>query len=193
MSGNTTVSDDIVYGRQALQLGEPWITPKSLEYVKSIIRPDWKVFEWGSGGSTAFWSRNCAKVISVEHNTEWIVRTSDIMVRLDCPQNWVLLYVHGKDIYHNTAFVGYSEAIDDYPDEYFDLVFVDGEASSRGWCLKNAMSKLKPGGIMLVDNSNWLTETPVGLTDRKDFPEMGLHWVGQPGTFDWWTSVFVKE
>ena len=189
MSGNTTVSDDIVYGRQALQLGEPWITPKSLEYIKSIIKPDWKVFEWGSGGSTAFWSRNCAKVISVEHNTEWIVR----MVRLDCPQNWVLLYVRGKGIDHNSAFVGYSEAVDDYPDEYFDLVFVDGEASSRGWCLQNAMRKLKPGGIMLVDNSNWLTETPVGLTNRKDFPETGLRWVGQPGTFDWWTSVFTKK
>lgn len=193
MSGNTTVSDDIVYGRQALQLGEPWITPKSLEYIKSIIKPDWKVFEWGSGGSTAFWSRNCAKVISVEHNTEWIVRTSDIMVRLNCPQNWVLLYVRGKGIDHNTAFVGYSEAVDDYPDEYFDLVFVDGEASSRGWCLNNAMPKLKSGGIMLVDNSNWLTETPTGLTDRKDFPETGLRWVGQPGTFDWWTSIFVKK
>jgi predicted O-methyltransferase YrrM len=187
------IDDDVIYGRAALNKGEPWITPGALEIVKEMVQPDWKVFEWGSGGGTAFWSRNCAKVISVEHDSDWIVHTANIMVRLDCPQNWALLYVRGKGIDHNTAFVGYSKAIDDYPNEYFDLVFIDGEASSRGWCLRNAMPKLKSGGIMLVDNSDWLEITPDGLTDRQDFIETGLHWVGNENTFDWWTSIFRKE
>ena len=187
------ISDDIIYGRDALNKGEPWITPESLNLIKSLIKPNWRVFEWGSGGSTVFWSINCADVFSVEHNSEWVARVSGMMENFNCPQNWRLIYVKGVGIDHNTAFKWYSNVILDYPDNHFDLVFVDGEASSRGWCLQNAMSKLKPGGIMLVDNSNWLTETPVGLTDRKGFPETGLHWVGQPGTFDWWTSVFTKK
>ena len=186
-------SDDIIYGRSALINGEPWITPKSLDYVKTILKPTFRVFEWGSGGSTAFWSRNCASIISVEHNSEWIQRTTDIMRRLNCPNNWKLVHVPGIGIDHNTAFRNYANAILEYPDNSFDLVFVDGEASSRGWCITNALSKIKSGGYLLVDNSNWLSESPQNTKDRLDFIETGLKWVGQPGTFDWHTSIFTKE
>lgn len=186
-------TDDEIYGRSALRNGEPWITPESLKHLRTIIKPHWNVFEWGSGGSTAFWSRNCKSVISIEHNSEWIQRTADIMNRLNCPHNYAIIYVRGNGIDHTKAFREYADAILEYPDDSFDLVFVDGEASCRGWCITNALPKLKSGGCLLVDNSNWLNESPQNTTDRLDFIEKGLKWIGQPGTFDWQTSIFTKE
>lgn len=48
-----TVNEDEKYGRAALNQGEPWITPESLQYLKSVMTDSktWKVFEWSSGGN----------------------------------------------------------------------------------------------------------------------------------------------
>ncbi|HLI94422.1 MAG TPA: hypothetical protein VKU83_12450, partial [Puia sp.] len=43
-------------------------------------------------------------------------------------------------------------AIDVYPDSHFDVIIVDGRA--RPSCIKHALPKLKPGGWLLVDNSD---------------------------------------
>jgi predicted O-methyltransferase YrrM len=186
-------SDDVIYGRSALRNGEPWITPESLEHLKRIIKPSWNVFEWGSGGSTAFWSRNCKSVISIEHNSEWIKRTNEMMEKFNCPHNYEIIYVKGNGTDYNTAFRDYANAIANYPDESFDLVYVDGEASSRGECVRNAISKLKPHGYLLVDNSDWLKDNPEMMIERYDYTEKDLKWIGQPGTFNWWTSIFRKQ
>lgn len=185
-----TPHDDIVYGRSALRNLEPWIVPESLTLIKKLIRPDWHIFEWGSGGSTGFWAKNCASVISIEHNSEWIERTSKMLLSLgEAVRKATLLYVRRDK--HST-FHNYADAILGFPDESFDLVFIDGEASSRGWCLTNAIPKVKPEGYLLLDNSDWLKRDLGPDWDRQDFVARGLKWIGQKGTFNWWTSVLQK-
>ena len=49
----------------------PWIASPCLEFLKEKIDKDWVVFEWGSGGSSEWWSEKVSKIISVEHNKEW--------------------------------------------------------------------------------------------------------------------------
>ncbi|MBD3251131.1 hypothetical protein GF380_01515 [Candidatus Uhrbacteria bacterium] len=182
------ITDDVLYGRAALKLGEPWITPGSLEHLKSIVQPGWKVFEWGSGGSTAFWARHCAFVVSIEHNLEWVQRTFELLKRLDVPRHKAQLqWWPGKD----DKFKSYATAIQPYRN--LDLVFVDGEASSRGHCLNYALSHVKPGGYLLLDNSNWLKRDLGEQWERTDYVEKDLKWIGQSGTFDWWTSILRKR
>ena len=41
--------------------------------------------------------------------------------------------------------------IDQYPDEYFHIVVVDGRA--RPSCISHALKKVKKGGYLIVDNS----------------------------------------
>ena len=182
--------DDIVYGRTALREGIPWIVPESLEALQAVIQPHWNVFEWGSGGSTTFWARNCSFVVSIEHNPEWITRTWKQLHRHKVDKHRVCLQycpgIEGK-------FREYARAILAYPDESFDLVFVDGEASSRGWCLNNALSKVKVGGYLLLDNSDWLKRDLGEDWERQDYVEKDLKWVGQKGTFNWWTSLLRKK
>ena len=52
----------------------------------------------------------------------------------------------------DASFVDYARLIDDYADESFDLVAVDGRA--RCACVWHARAKVKPGGYLMLDNSD---------------------------------------
>lgn len=45
----------------------------------------------------------------------------------------------------------YCKKVNEYPDNYFDFVLIDGRSRIR--CGLNAMPKLKEGGIFVLDNS----------------------------------------
>lgn len=180
-----------MYGRQALREHLPWIVPESLEALKSIIQPTWRVFEWGSGGSTLYWAKNCRRVFSVEQNSDWVFWVSERLVRYSLWENVTQLYIR-KDRKANT-YNAYADVIKAFDDESFNLIYVDGEASVRGRCLHNALPKLKPDGYLLLDNSNWLEKDLGSDWERSDFVARGLKWIGQPGTFNWWTSILHKK
>ena len=60
-------------------------------------------------------------------------------------------YVSDDERYAGKTFRSYAQAIDAFPDRYFDLVVVDGRA--RPSCILHARDKVKPGGILLLDQS----------------------------------------
>src|SRR5262245_52249641 len=49
----------------------PWMTFASIAFLDGALRPDMRVFEWGSGGSTLFFSKRAKEVIAVEDDAEW--------------------------------------------------------------------------------------------------------------------------
>jgi predicted O-methyltransferase YrrM len=180
--------NDLVYGRKALKEGIPWITPGSFQVIESLVQPTWDVFEWGAGGSTCYWANKCNGIISVEHNPEWVTRVSKMLMERELHALLLPVRKGPGNTFHN-----YADAILRYSNESFDLVMVDGEASCRGRCLLNAMPKVRPGGILLLDNSNWLKKKfDPNVWTREDYIERDLEWVGQDGTFNWWTSIMRK-
>ena len=186
------LTDDEIYGRDALNKGEPWIVPDALVVLKDIVKPTWRVFEWGSGGSTVYWSRNCASVISIEHHENWMHRTAGMLEAMECPDNWELQYVPEDVTVDIEHFRDYANAILAVEGN-FDLIYIDGEATSRKWCLEHALERVNPGGYLLLDNSNWLEGHDFGPEwERQDFVARGLHWVGIEEPFDWWTSILRK-
>lgn len=50
------------------------------------------------------------------------------------------------------SFARYVKTIDQFPDDYFDLIFVDGRC--RNACALHAQGKVKPGGYLIVDDTN---------------------------------------
>jgi predicted O-methyltransferase YrrM len=54
--------------------------------------------------------------------------------------------------FNSHSFKAYVKAIDIYPDNYFDLVVIDGRA--RPSCIKHAVPKIKRGGVLVLDNSD---------------------------------------
>ena len=49
----------------------PWFSYPAIQFLKGVVRPQWKVLEYGSGYSTVFWNARCARTVSVEHDEHW--------------------------------------------------------------------------------------------------------------------------
>jgi hypothetical protein len=129
--------------------GQPvaWITYPALEFLKQLDFSDKVVFEYGCGGSTVFWSRIAQHVDSVEDNPAFY---QEFQSRI--PPNCSLI-------------------MEPYPDKYvraaerrpggYDVIVIDGHSRAR--CAEVAPRCLKPGGVVILDNSEWFAEASATL------------------------------
>jgi len=115
----------------------PWIALPAWRYIKSKVPRESAVFEWGSGMSTVWYERHFREVNAVEDNPIWYGIVSR---RLKSAKLHLL---------QDEAYV---TKISDYPDGYFDLVVIDG--NHRLSCFNRVGKRLKPDGILLIDNSD---------------------------------------
>jgi hypothetical protein len=121
------------------------------------------VFEYGSGGSTLFFSGKAGKLISTEHDESWynvvskrIPSTAHIELVTPEPNPGARSYTTTSNSSMNPAYAGqdfsnYVRTIDKYADGTFDLVLVDGRA--RASCIAHAIPKVRKGGYIMLDNS----------------------------------------
>lgn len=162
--------------RNALDDEEPWITFGARDFLAQQITSTSRVFEWGSGGSTLFLLNRAAEVHTIEHDRQWFTNVQ-ARVASRGHKHW-----HGQlvpaepaqldqDRHSNSAFntsdwrsyrsgdaslrgytlEKYVKSIDQMPDAYFDIVIVDGRA--RPSCICHAWCKIKPGGLLVLDNA----------------------------------------
>lgn len=154
-----------------LKEGFPWLTYTSLDFLESFLKRDMRIFEYGSGGSTIYFSSKVDQVISVEHNKEWFeavrsylkvngihnveIRYSPALPDSKFAEKSYLNPDHFISIlkeFKGMSFESYCKEIDPFPNEYFDLVVVDGRA--RISCMKLALQKVKKNGFLLLDNAD---------------------------------------
>ena len=165
-----------------LQLGVPWLPFEVTDMLErhAAGKGAQRVFEFGGGGSTIWFSERYDSVVSVEHDKRWYDRLAK---RTSSQCNVTLLYRSLEDMEN-----GYVAAIADYPDCFFDVVLVDGRRRSAS--LRAALAKVAPGGYLVVDDSDRaryeqvLTEVPWPRVDIAGFapckPTLG------------YTTVFTK-
>ena len=144
----------------------PWMLDKAIEFIDGILKKEFDVFEWGSGGSTLYFSKRVKSVVSVENDQDWfnnmgaeiknqgINNVNLIYANYDRAGNPKDLanpdaYLSGSRYYYGKVFEKYTKTIDSFGN--FDLVLVDGRA--RSGCAKHGMSKLKDNGFLIVDDS----------------------------------------
>lgn len=156
-------------GHNALTDHIPWITFEAQEWLIGYLKADMSVFEYGSGGSTIFFSKRVRELISVEHDKYWrdtvsnetaMERVTNCRLLLREPEQGILdrtdysdpqSYLSALPRYSGMNFKGYATSIREFPDGKFDLVFVDGRA--RPSCIANALAKVRRGGYLMLDNS----------------------------------------
>jgi hypothetical protein len=149
----------------------PWITFRAIRWLRSYLKPHMKVFEYGAGGSTLFLAKRVRELVSVEHDETFYSVISDRLTNQGIQNCRLVLCRPEKrslqappDVAYGTAsytsfeqrhggewFEKYVKVIDEYPDGYFDLVVVDGRA--RASCVSRSLSKIRPAGALLLDNS----------------------------------------
>jgi hypothetical protein len=118
----------------------PWMNYPAIMFLNERLKPQMRVFEYGSGSSTRFLSDRVASVCSVEHDKYWFERVRKTVTA----DNVTLLH---RNLEGDGA---YCRAIRD-GGGVFDLVIVDGR--DRVNCVRQALGYLSPGGVLLLDNS----------------------------------------
>lgn len=140
--------------------GLPSLALPAICAMDDYLTREMKVFCWGSGMSDIFFARRAGSLISIEHDPRWSARVQSALDYWDLKTHYFLIEPgEGYDPefgsyqagYGNVNFKDYVSSILIYPDESFDLILVDGRA--RCACLKVAQSKLKPGGLLVLDDS----------------------------------------
>lgn len=121
----------------------PLLNDEAIEFLESIVQPDWYVFEYGSGASTLWFRGRVAHARSIESNQDWYdaVRDVDLERVIDVIFSPATCQEESEE---------YASRINAFENDTFDLVFIDGDA--RPWCIRYARAKVKPGGWMVVDD-----------------------------------------
>jgi hypothetical protein len=147
-----------------LELELPWITFEALGFLNNLNLKDIQIFEYGSGGSSLYFSNRGAHVISIEHNKDWFLSLKSILSKIENKlvidlrliepekESQPTVFSENDKNYAGYSFKKYSDSILQYPEGLFDLIVIDGRA--RPFCLYNSISKVKDGGYILFDNSN---------------------------------------
>jgi hypothetical protein len=143
----------------------PWIAFPAIDFLESRSLRGARVFEYGSGGSTLFWLRQgAAHVVSIEHDRAWFdamrKRVTGVDLRLVPPESAnttadradPAAYASDDPAFAKHRFRAYVQQIDTFPDASLDVVLVDGRA--RPSCVVHAAPKVKPGGLLILDNAD---------------------------------------
>ncbi|MFA5732641.1 MAG: hypothetical protein WC934_11635 [Acidithiobacillus sp.] len=154
--------------KSLLSIGVPHVSVEAVRMLYKIVTKESVVFEYGAGASTIFFARNAKLIYSVENIKEWYDKVKEELEYFGltnckithCEQEQILEgeedkykdYLSTTRIHKNCHFKKYASKIDRFPDNYFDIILVDGR--SRVACFLHAMSKVKPGGYIVLDDSH---------------------------------------
>jgi len=139
--------------RDACLLGDERVIPMMsyglIEYLMGLDLSDFDLLELGGGYSTEFWALRTKSVVTIETDPEW----ARILSSRDLP-NVEVRAVRSDTLREH--LLGLKQK--------FDAIVVDVSAN-RYECAKMALKILRPGGFIILDNSDWYPNTTAMLRD----------------------------
>lgn len=120
---------------------KPWLTNNSLKFISSWIKPDDLVLEFGSGQSTAWFAKITKHLTSIEHDQNWYKTTKKNLKNNSSKAN-VILATNKNE---------YLKILKNIPNASIDICLIDGEW--RRDCLLGVFTKIKAGGLIILDNA----------------------------------------
>jgi hypothetical protein len=156
--------------RTPLADGVPWLTFAAQRALDAALEPGMTACEYGSGGSTRYLLERAGALTTIDFDADWLRRVEAAVdparraawtPTLVAPQpdeasagadpSDPSAYVSAARSLHGVAFRAYAAAIDAHEDATLDLVLVAGRA--RPSCLRHALAKVKPGGLVVLDHA----------------------------------------
>ena len=185
-----------------------WVVFQAFPFIESLLSSEATVFEYGSGGSTVFYSKRVKQVISVEHDASWFNAVERVLAEeaiSNCHYQLIPpeytgrsnrspedpeAYCSSDPLWAGYDFYKYATLINSFPDDFFDFVAVDGRA--RPSCVLNARRKVKMGGYLMLDD----TERPHYRKAKELLRDWDKHAFYGPGPYAdhlWETTVWKKS
>lgn len=117
----------------------PWYNKPLISFLEDFLHSEMKVFEYGAGNSTLYYSQKIAKVFSIETRKEWI----DFVLTNKTKENIEIKLCNNLEFFSNE--------IENFSEKKFDVIVVDSR--DRAKCLSISTSFLQNNGIIILDNS----------------------------------------
>jgi hypothetical protein len=191
-----------IYNRFALAIYEkqhpdsPWLTHSAVSILSTYLKKSDIGLEWGSGRSTVWFAARIKHLVSVEDNPEWYQRVKEKLHELKL-NNTEYLLATDRESYIRTA--------DKFQENSLDFILVDGR-DYRSNCALKAVSKVRTGGVIVLDNANWFLpsnshspnsrtyETGSASDEWHHFLELVKDWRKIWTTNGVWdTALFIKS
>lgn len=121
----------------------PWLTEEAISFLEKFFEKHQnpKVLEFGGGASTVWFSKRTNQLYTIEHSRKWQYILSCIFSEIPGMMKPNFLFQKRP----------YFKLCQQFEDAFFDLIIVDGH--HRELCVEHAISKLKKGGILILDDA----------------------------------------
>jgi hypothetical protein len=197
----------------------PWVTYPALKFIERLVSPQLKVFEYGCGNSSLWWSSRADSVVSVEHDARWAGKVSNrapprlrvVLKQMNDVADPGLLPVADAFFARNPdlptsghpphdvdsgllcrEFVAYATEIGRHGKGHFDVVVIDGMA--RGLSTWMAVNYIKDNGFIIFDNSDrWQYNCAFKILSEFGFKRIDFHGLGPGRAIEWCTTVFLRN
>ena len=141
-------------------LSQPWLTMPAVAFLDARLIREMTLFEFGSGGSTAWYGRRVGRVTSVEHDRVWYD-----LIKGDQPANVDLVFCAAEQpgTFLELVFrplgepLEYARTIEGAErGKYPDIVVIDGV--DRLNCIAVVASHAPESTVIIVDNLEYDSE-----------------------------------
>lgn len=149
---------------ERLHPDESWLAQGAIRFLAGRLHTDMIGLEWGSGRSTAWFGMRLGQLTSIEHNSEWAII---VRAKTEGLSNVRVLHIpldHPESVPTHPNYdplPRYVEVVQTFADRSLDFVLVDGHY--RQACIKSVLEKIRPAGLLVVDNTDWLPEEDWGV------------------------------
>ena len=117
----------------------PWLSKECNKFLNVKLNKEMVCLEFGSGNSSLWIANRVKYLTSIEHNFEWFKKIDNNSKQI---KNFKILYLEGN------KYRDYSDSNID--DNSIDFCLVDG--LYRDEISLKILNKLKPGGIIIIDD-----------------------------------------
>jgi hypothetical protein len=164
----------------------PWLTYAAMRWLSAATGPQQRVFEYGSGSSTRWFTESLTvrEIVSVEHDPDWHAQLPQP------PQGRILLIPCAGTWWEAAEDSPYVRAV--ASGAPWDVIVIDGMA--RTTCARQAVHHLTPTGIVVLDDTDRATTRPAeAALTAQGLGRLDL-WGFKPGLgVNACTSVFGRD
>jgi predicted O-methyltransferase YrrM len=133
--------------------GSPWIGESAIIFLDAWLKPTDVGLEYGSGRSTAWFASRVGRMTSVENDAAYHASVKETLAAkgLAAKVDYRMVPCEFDDMDEPPTHA-YAQVAREFADGSLDFAMVDGMI--RETCMREVMPKIKPGGLLILDNAN---------------------------------------
>jgi predicted O-methyltransferase YrrM len=136
---------------------KPWLCAGTIVFLERVLTTEMIGAEFGSGRSTRWLAARLKKLVSIEQSSEWyqivcnqlkdaaIQNVDYRLIPIEHPES-------EPEHEEYETLPKYVAVLNTFENDSIDFVLVDGHY--RSTCIKAALSKIRNGGYLVVDDTN---------------------------------------